>query len=92
MGCVRLDNLSIEDMQRLAGQPHDYPRLSAACIGCGAPLPPSATPLPTYCAPDCAAQHRLRTQARFGRAPLSPSQEALQTHCGYSYTPPTVKS
>lgn len=92
MGCVRLDSLTIADMARLAGQPHDYPVCPSPCLGCGGDLPTSPSlPSPTYCTPECGARHRLRIQHRFGRAPLSLRQEGMETHCGYSYTPPRVR-
>ncbi len=84
MGCVRLDSLTLEDMQRLAGRPHDYPTTPNHCPGCNTPIAASAT----YCTVECGAAYRKRAQFKFGRAALSTREEGMETSAHYSYPPP----
>lgn len=84
MGCVRLDSLTLEDMQRLAGRPHDYPRIAATCPGCGTSIGPTAV----YCTDECGAAYRKRIQHGYGRRALGQREEGMETSAHYSYPPP----
>lgn len=80
----RADSYTIAELQRLAGQPYDYPTPDPAPTGCpicGEPVPLGGT----YCGKPCyvTAQKRI-SAATYGRTELDPLP-------AYSYPPPRAK-